>query len=147
MRIPYHSEGKKGKASSAAILLAAASLIRPSQAHVVPYKSNNGTASTHTAMSGSSSPASSTSVSGNSTAGSLQSCLQNLSPVFPNSQNYGQDSAPFNQAFSWKPAAIVYPRSTNDVAQAVKCAASSGYKVSARAGGHSYAAFGLGGEK
>lgn len=146
MRISYHSAGKAGKASSAAVLLAAASFIYPSQAHVVPYYNKNGTSSTY-AASGAANPTSTASVSGNSTVGSLQSCLQNLSPVFPNSQNYGQDSAPFNQAFNWKPAAIVYPQSTNDVAQAVKCAASSGYKVSARAGGHSYAAFGLGGEK
>jgi hypothetical protein len=42
---------------------------------------------------------------------------------------------------------LVYPENTQQVAQAVSCAASAGYKVSARAGGHSYAAYGLGGEE
>lgn len=134
--------GKAGKASRTSSFLLVATFVHVSMAHALPFD-NNGTFTTHSG-SGIVSPTSS--VGGNSTAGALQSCLQNLSPVFPNSQNYGQDSAPFNQAFSWKPAVIVYPQSTNDVAQAVKCAASSGYKVSARAGGHSYAAFGLGGE-
>lgn len=140
MKASYSAGKSRTRASTgAALILAVTQFTTLTQGHVLPLNNNNGT-------SNSASPTSSTS-SGNSTVGALQSCLQSLSPVFPYSQNYGQDSAPFNQAFSWKPAAIVYPQNTNEVSQAVKCAASSGYKVSARAGGHSYAAFGLGGEE
>jgi hypothetical protein len=134
-----------GKYKAAAFCLVAASLVSHSQADLLPLNE------TSSILSGSSSIlnglVTASEAINKSPVDALQSCLQSLSPVFPNSQNYKQDSAPFNQAFSWKPAAIVYPQNTNEVAQAVKCAASSGYKVSARAGGHSYAAFGLGGEE
>lgn len=133
------------KPTTAALCLAAALLVPKIQAGLLP-SSETGSLHSGTSSFLDGAVSSSEAVS-KSPADALQSCLQSLSPVFPNSQNYNQDAAPFNQAFSWKPAAIVYPQNTNDVATAVKCAASSGYKVSARAGGHSYAAFGLGGEK
>lgn len=134
------------RATGAIFLLSAVQLASGVNAHIIPLN-NNGTKSSFSSTLVASPTASSSASGGNSTVGTLQSCLQSLSPVFPYSSNYGQDSAPFNQAYSWKPAVIVYPQSTNDVSQAVKCAASSGYKVSARSGGHSYAAYGLGGEE
>ncbi|CAI7626534.1 unnamed protein product [Penicillium pancosmium] len=43
------------------------------------------------------------------------------------------------------PAAIIYPKSTDEVADIVRCAVQHDYKVQARSGGHSYANHGLGG--
>ncbi|KAI5782096.1 hypothetical protein DFH27DRAFT_579765 [Peziza echinospora] len=52
---------------------------------------------------------------------------------------------PYNLRLPWQPLAVVIPDSAEDVSAAIKCAAAAGVKVSARSGGHSYAAFGLGG--
>lgn len=146
MRLSYSGSSKLQRAAGAVCLLSAAQLSSTVQAHAIPFN-GNGTSASFSSSSSASATSASSSSSGNSTVGALQSCLQNLNTVFPYSGSYSQDAAPFNQAFNWKPAVIVYPQSTNDVSQAVKCAASSGYKVSARAGGHSYAAYGLGGEE
>ncbi|KAF4566499.1 hypothetical protein EYR36_011930 [Pleurotus pulmonarius] len=80
----------------------------------------------------------------------LLSCLQSsgISTVTPNSSSFAQDSLAFNRRFEYTPAAIVFPHSTEDVAVAVKCATlgDGNIPVSARSGGHSYGAFGLGGQ-
>ncbi|EJF58331.1 FAD-binding domain-containing protein [Dichomitus squalens LYAD-421 SS1] len=78
----------------------------------------------------------------------LLSCLKSkgLDPVVQGSPNYTSDSAPFNRRLHWKPVAIVYPEDAKGVSAAVKCAAQNHVKVNARCGGHSYAAFALGGE-
>ncbi|KDN51783.1 hypothetical protein RSAG8_00331, partial [Rhizoctonia solani AG-8 WAC10335] len=77
-------------------------------------------------------------------------CLSNGSPsgavVTPSSSNYGSARAAFNQRLSFKPAALVFPSSPQDVQKYVKCAASAGVAVVARSGGHSYAAYGVGGQ-
>ncbi|KAF9489203.1 FAD-binding domain-containing protein [Pleurotus eryngii] len=58
------------------------------------------------------------------------------------------DSLAFNRHFEYTPAAIVFPRSTQDVAIVVKCASpvNGTIPVSARSGGHSYGAFNPGGQ-
>ncbi|KAI1791689.1 FAD-binding domain-containing protein [Ganoderma leucocontextum] len=78
----------------------------------------------------------------------LLDCLNNagLDPVVQDDSAYATDAAPFNLRFNWKPAALVYPHDSKGVAAAVKCGAKTGVKVNARSGGHSYAAFALGGE-
>ncbi|KEP49468.1 reticuline oxidase [Rhizoctonia solani 123E] len=77
-------------------------------------------------------------------------CLSNGSPsgavVTSSSSNYGSTRAAFNQRLSFKPAAIVFPISPQDVQKYVKCAASASVPVVARSGGHSYAAYGVGGQ-
>ncbi|CAE6432299.1 unnamed protein product [Rhizoctonia solani] len=77
-------------------------------------------------------------------------CLSNGSPsgavVTSSSSNYGSTRAAFNQRLSFKPAAIVFPSSPQDVQKYVKCAASASVPVVARSGGHSYAAYGVGGQ-
>ncbi|CAE6520828.1 unnamed protein product [Rhizoctonia solani] len=77
-------------------------------------------------------------------------CLSNGSPsgavVTPSSSNYGSARAAFNQRLSFKPAAIVFPSSPQDVQKYVNCAASAGVAVVGRSGGHSYAAYGVGGQ-
>ncbi|KAG9016327.1 hypothetical protein FRB90_003291, partial [Tulasnella sp. 427] len=62
------------------------------------------------------------------------------------SSGYGGASQAFNRRFTYQPAAIVYPKSKEEVGLMVKCAAAAGVPVVARSGGHSYAAFGLGGQ-
>ncbi|KAG9078674.1 hypothetical protein FS749_009267 [Ceratobasidium sp. UAMH 11750] len=78
------------------------------------------------------------------------SCLQNSGSgetiVTSSSSNYGTARAAFNQRLSYKPAAIVYPKSPADVQKYVKCAASGKKPVVGRSGGHSYAAYGVGGQ-
>ncbi|PIL24496.1 hypothetical protein GSI_14251 [Ganoderma sinense ZZ0214-1] len=78
----------------------------------------------------------------------LADCLQTagLDPVVEGDAAYATDSSPFNLRLPWKPAALVYPRDSRGVSAAVKCGAKTGVKVNARSGGHSYAAFALGGE-
>lgn len=77
-------------------------------------------------------------------------CLSNGGPsgsvVTPSSSNYGSARAAFNQRLSYQPAAIVYPSSPQDVQKYVNCAASSGIAIVGRSGGHSYAAYGVGGQ-
>ncbi|KAI0706913.1 FAD-binding domain-containing protein [Cerioporus squamosus] len=79
---------------------------------------------------------------------SFLDCLEGagLDPVVQGESDYATDAAPFNLRFDWKPAALVYPNDSAGVAAAVKCGAANGIKVNARSGGHSYAAFALGGE-
>ncbi|QRV86657.1 FAD-binding domain protein [Ceratobasidium sp. AG-Ba] len=78
------------------------------------------------------------------------SCLQNSgsggSITVPSSSNYDTSRAAFNQRLSYKPAAIAYPKSASDVQKYVKCAAASNIPVVSRSGGHSYAAYGVGGQ-
>ncbi|KAG9095339.1 hypothetical protein FRC06_009895 [Ceratobasidium sp. 370] len=77
-------------------------------------------------------------------------CLQNSGSggtiVTPSSSNYGTARAAFNQRLSFKPAAIAYPISSADIQKYVNCAAASNIPVVGRSGGHSYAAYGVGGQ-
>lgn len=41
------------------------------------------------------------------------------------------------------PAAVTFPKSSNQVAAIVKCASDRGYKVQAKCGGHSYGNYGI----
>ncbi|KAG8747633.1 hypothetical protein FRC10_000176 [Ceratobasidium sp. 414] len=66
--------------------------------------------------------------------------------VTPSSSSYTTARAAFNQRLSYKPAAIAYPNSPADVQKYVKCAASNKIPVVGRSGGHSYAAYGVGGQ-
>ncbi|CAG8087660.1 unnamed protein product [Penicillium salamii] len=51
----------------------------------------------------------------------------------------------YNLAIPVRPAVITYPKTTSQVAEIVRCAAESDYKVQAYSGGHSYGNYGLGG--
>ena len=48
------------------------------------------------------------------------------------------DVRPYNLNLPYKPFAVTYPKSTNQTAAIVRCAASDGRKVQARSGGHDY---------
>ncbi|CAN9421742.1 unnamed protein product [Alternaria alternata] len=55
------------------------------------------------------------------------------------------DVTPYNLDYLNIPAAIISPKTQQQVSQAVKCAHVAGVAVQARSGGHSYANYGLGG--
>lgn len=86
---------------------------------------------------------------GNSHSSPAQSCL--LSAVsndsslvaFP-SQSFYQISAvkPYNLNIPVVPVAVTFPKSSEQIADIVKCAVDYGYKVQARSGGHSYGNYG-----
>lgn len=48
------------------------------------------------------------------------------------------DVRPYNLNLQYQPFAVTYPKSTNQTAAIVHCAASYGRKVQARSGGHDY---------
>lgn len=56
------------------------------------------------------------------------------------------DIKPFNPRVSYTPAAVAVPTTIPQIQAAVNCGRTSGLKVSAKSGGHSYASLGLGGE-
>ncbi|KAL8378118.1 hypothetical protein RB595_008701 [Gaeumannomyces hyphopodioides] len=89
----------------------------------------------------------SSSASATATFASLLDCLtaKKLQFSSPSSPSYAQLSKPYNLRLPWKPIAVVLGSTVQDVQAAVTCAALFKVKVQARSGGHSYAAFSLGG--
>lgn len=96
----------------------------------------------------------------------LQSILDNdgIHAYFPGQPGYSNVSSSFNLRLPFEPAAVAYPTTAEEVAEAVQAGASLGIPgkhsclyyscclvvdakitVTARSGGHSYAAYGLGG--
>ncbi|KAF2097748.1 FAD-binding domain-containing protein [Rhizodiscina lignyota] len=83
-----------------------------------------------------------------SAQGCPSDCLTTKGVPYVNSTDaqYANLSAPFNLRLPYKPVVIVLPTTPQHVSDAVVCASESGIKVASRSGGHSYAAFGLGGQ-
>ncbi|KAH8727692.1 hypothetical protein GQ44DRAFT_94219 [Phaeosphaeriaceae sp. PMI808] len=52
---------------------------------------------------------------------------------------------PYNLGVSGTPAAVTYPKSSDQIAKIVKCAVDNSLKVQPRCGGHSYANYAIGG--
>ena len=50
---------------------------------------------------------------------------------------------PLNLNFPVTPAAVTFPKTSEQVADVVKCAAADGYKVQGKSGGHSYGNYGM----
>jgi FAD/FMN-containing dehydrogenase len=75
-------------------------------------------------------------------------CLSSLKvPVYSSgTKNYTQAVKPFNLRLPFQPAAYVVPETVQHVQDAVSCGAKNGVQVTAKSGGHSYGAHGLGGE-
>jgi hypothetical protein len=76
----------------------------------------------------------------------LQACLNRVCGSNNDCVRYpGEDGFyrlwvnPYNQARIVKPAAVIRPKSPEDIAAIVKCAATNNVKVQAKSGGHSYA--------
>ncbi len=62
------------------------------------------------------------------------------------SKDWEMDTRPFNSLLPYKPDAVAVPTTAEQIQNAVVCGAQSGYKVTPKSGGHSYASYGLGGE-
>lgn len=62
------------------------------------------------------------------------------------SKDWEMDTRPFNSLLAYKPDVVAVPTTAEQIQSAVKCGAESGYKVTAKGGGHSYGSYGLGGE-
>ncbi|EGG03680.1 uncharacterized protein MELLADRAFT_90017 [Melampsora larici-populina 98AG31] len=69
-----------------------------------------------------------------------------IDAVFPGDSYYEEFAIPYNLRFTYLPAGIVFPNSTQAVADSIKVAVEENLPVSPRSGGHSFAAFGLGGD-
>ncbi|KAL7274613.1 hypothetical protein RUND412_002476 [Rhizina undulata] len=72
----------------------------------------------------------------------LRSSPHNLTVLPPTAR----EAKPFNHRLLYTPAAIVIPRNISEIQEALRIARENGINVSARCGGHSYAAHGIGGE-
>ncbi|KZT52534.1 Glucooligosaccharide oxidase [Calocera cornea HHB12733] len=77
----------------------------------------------------------------------LDSCLSSSGASYLTSSSSGWDDAiaAYNQRYTYQPAAVAYPTSSAEAGAVVQCASAAGVPVTARSGGHSYAAYGLGG--
>lgn len=62
------------------------------------------------------------------------------------SANWTADTKPFNSRLQYTPAAVAVPVTIPQIQAAVNCGRTTGLKVTAKGGGHSYASSGLGGE-
>ena len=83
------------------------------------------------------------------TPSAIQSCLTsalgNDTSLFATNHDIGYQSfhvKPYNLDIPVTPAAVTYPKTSDQVAAIVKCAADSNLKVQPRCGGHSYANYG-----
>ncbi|KAJ7042761.1 glucooligosaccharide oxidase [Mycena alexandri] len=72
--------------------------------------------------------------------------IPGVTSFFPGDAGYANASRPFNLRFTLEPVAIVYPETVQELADIVKIGKANRLRVSARSGGHSYIANGLGGE-
>lgn len=77
----------------------------------------------------------------------LADCLgkKNVPIRLISSPDFPERAEPYNLRFSYTPAVIVLPTTTEHVSDAVTCASKNNVKVQAKSGGHSYAAYSLGG--
>lgn len=78
----------------------------------------------------------------------LGNCLETAKVPFyeSDSKDWEDYASPFNERLEYTPAAIAVPTTTEQIQLAVSCGAGHGVKVTPKAGGHSYASLGLGGE-
>jgi FAD/FMN-containing dehydrogenase len=82
------------------------------------------------------------------TRAALGDCLGSLKvPVYTSgTSDYTQAIKPFNLRLPFKPAAYAVPETVQNVQDAVSCGVKNNVQVTAKSGGHSYGAHGLGGE-
>ncbi|KAJ7855030.1 glucooligosaccharide oxidase [Mycena olivaceomarginata] len=72
--------------------------------------------------------------------------LPGVSSFFPGDPGYANATRAFNLRFTLEPVAVLYPETVHELANIVKIGKANHLRVSARSGGHSYVANGLGGE-
>ncbi|KAL1792056.1 hypothetical protein ACET3X_009807 [Alternaria dauci] len=88
---------------------------------------------------------------GNTSSSPVQKCLEKAigkdNVAFKNTPFFQLAHVkPYNLDIPVPPAAITYPKSTDEIAAIVKCAVNNSLKVQPRCGGHSYANYGIGGQ-
>ncbi|KAF8149358.1 glucooligosaccharide oxidase [Crassisporium funariophilum] len=66
--------------------------------------------------------------------------------VFPENDLYENISQPFNLRYDFRPAAVAFPSTLQEISTIVKLGQTTNHQVLARSGGHSYIANGLGGK-
>lgn len=78
----------------------------------------------------------------------LVECLDaaGVPSLTPDSEEWGIYSSPFNEREAYTPVSIAVPTSSEHIQAAVLCGNEQDVKVTPKAGGHSYASLGLGGE-
>ena len=86
---------------------------------------------------------------GNTTSNPLRICLlaavagDTTRVAFPSDLLFQLNAVrPYNLNIPVKPAAVVFPESSREIENIVRCAAQGGYKVQPRGGGHSYGNYG-----
>ncbi|KAF7300268.1 Glucooligosaccharide oxidase [Mycena kentingensis (nom. inval.)] len=72
--------------------------------------------------------------------------LPGVTAIFAGDPLYANVSRAFNLRFTLEPVAVVFPNTVQDLSEIVKIGKENYLRVSARSGGHSYIANGLGGE-
>lgn len=77
----------------------------------------------------------------------VHDCLDQASVPTDNSgsSTWNADIRPFNSRLFYTPAAVAVPTTIAQIQASVNCGRTSGVKVTAKSGGHSYASLGLGG--
>ncbi|KAF9631058.1 putative berberine-like protein [Lasiodiplodia theobromae] len=76
---------------------------------------------------------------------SLEECLGQVSATFDGEPTWANETSPWQLRITPKPITVVHPETSDDVATALSCAQQFSLKVAALNGGHSYGAYGLGG--
>lgn len=78
---------------------------------------------------------------------SIIECLDNHHAHYAvsTSANWTQLITPYNLRLSYTPVVVVLPETSEEVGDAVICAAAAGLKVQPKGGGHSYASYSSGG--
>lgn len=76
---------------------------------------------------------------------SLEECLGQVQATFDDDFTWANETSPWQLRIKPKPATVVHPSTTDDIAKALSCAEQYSLKVAALNGGHSYGAYGLGG--
>jgi hypothetical protein len=82
---------------------------------------------------------------GNASSSPAQKCLQSAvkDVVFKSDPLFQLAHVkPYNLGIPSTPAAVTYPKTTEEIGKIVKCAVDSSLKVQPRCGGHSYANYG-----
>lgn len=76
---------------------------------------------------------------------SLEECLGQVSATFDGEPTWANETSPWQLRITPKPITVVHPETSDDIATALSCAQQFSLKVAALNGGHSYGAYGLGG--
>ncbi|OJD32609.1 berberine-like protein [Diplodia corticola] len=89
--------------------------------------------------------ASTTALAAAQESASLEECLGQVGATFDGEPTWANETSPWQLRITPKPITVIHPETSDDIATALSCAQQFSLKVSALNGGHSYGAYGLGG--